>query len=243
MTYCLAISHDDGIIFASDSRTNAGVDYVTSYTKMHVFQPLNDRIIVLLSAGNLATTQEVLDTLNLHLAQNILPNLASVTSMPEAVQYVGQVSQQVQNRHLNALNRYGFSGDTTFILGGQIGNQDHGIYMIYPQGNYIKASKQTPYLQIGESKYGKPILDRTANCNYSLDDYARIALVSLDATIQSNISVGLPIDLAIYKKDSLVLDNKNSYDESTPNYREITQSWKNQLSGAIFNLPKFDWEK
>nr|MDJ0806661.1 20S proteasome subunit A/B [Gammaproteobacteria bacterium] len=161
MTYCVGMCLKDGLLFASDSRTNAGVDYVTSYSKMHLFTPAADRLFVLLSAGNLATTQEIIN----HIQRDLdfpegRENLLSARYLFEAADYLGRVSQQVQQQHSQALQQAGVSGEVTLILGGQIQGQPHGLLMIYPQGNYIEASENTPYLQIGETKYGKPILDR-----------------------------------------------------------------------------------
>ena len=164
MTYCVGLSLDQGLVFASDSRTNAGVDYVTTYSKMHVFTPAADRLFVILSAGNLATTQEVIN----HIQRDIdyptgEANLTSVKYLFEAAEYIGKISQQVQQEHSRAFSHTGISGETTLILGGQIAGKPHGLMLIYPQGNYITSSIQTPYLQIGESKYGKPALDRIAH--------------------------------------------------------------------------------
>ena len=161
MTYCIGLCLDDGLVFGSDSRTNAGVDYVTTYSKMYVFSPSPDRVFVILSAGNLATTQEVMNHIqrDLDFPSNS-PNLGSVRYLFEAAEYIGRVSLEVQTDHSAALTSSGVSGETTLLLGGQIAGQQHGLMLIYPQGNYITASPETPYLQIGESKYGKPAVDR-----------------------------------------------------------------------------------
>ena len=193
MTYCVAISVNDGIVFASDSRTNAGVDYVTTYSKMHVFTPSEDRLFVVLSAGNLGVTQELLNRIKRDLdADDGRLNLRSFRYLFEAAGYVGRLSHALQLEYQQSLGPAGFSADVSLIFGGQIGGEPHGIFMIYPQGNYITASTETPYLQIGESKYGKPALDRIVNPALSLEDAGRLALVSLDATSRSNISVGPP---------------------------------------------------
>ena len=175
MTYCVGLCLDEGLVFASDSRTNAGVDYVTTYSKMHIFTPAPDRLFVILSAGNLGITQEVVN----HIQRDLDypadgPNLANVRYLFEAAEYVGQVSLQVQQAHGAALASSGVSGETTLLLGGQIAGQQHGLMLIYPQGNYITASHQTPYLQIGESKYGKPAIDRIVSPQLSLNQGARL---------------------------------------------------------------------
>ena len=160
MTYCLAIRLEQGLVFGSDSRTNAGVDYVTTYRKVHLFQPASDRLFIVLSAGSLATTQEIVYHVQRDLEYSTnTSNLSNVRYLFEAAEYLGQVSQAVQQRHAPALHASGVSGEASLILGGQIQGQPPEIMLIYPQGNYITASDETPYLQIGESKYGKPVLD------------------------------------------------------------------------------------
>jgi len=244
MTYCLAISVENGAIFASDSRTNAGVDYVTTYSKMHVFEPTEDRLFVLLSAGNLATTQEVLNRIEVDLNRaDASVNLRTVNYLFEAAEYIGRISIQVQESYMNALARSNISGESSFIIGGQIQGQPHGIYMIYPQGNYISASPETPYLQIGETKYGKPILDRVIKNDTTLDDAARCALVSLDSTIRSNVTVGPPLELAIYHKDTLDLSHYMSLNQDDEMLTSIRETWDLGLKNAFLKLPRFDWEQ
>ncbi len=201
MTYCLGLVLDQGLVVASDSRTNAGVDYVTTFSKLHVFTPAPDRIFMLLSAGNLATTQEVLNRIRRDLKQpGEDANLLSARYLFEAAEYVGKVSLGVQRDHGPALQQSGVSAETTLILGGQIAGEAHGLFLIYPQGNYFAASPETPYLQIGENKYGKPALDRIATPKLSLDDGARLCVVSLDATSRSNVTVGPPFEVAVYPR-------------------------------------------
>lgn len=243
MTYCLGLCLDEGLVFASDSRTNAGVDYVTTYSKMHVFTPAPDRLFVILSAGNLATTQEVIN----HIQRDIdypsgETNLATARYLFEAAEYVGNVSLQVQQEHGAALSSSGVSGETTLIIGGQIAGQPHGLMMIYPQGNYITASPETPYLQIGESKYGKPALDRIVNPALSLEEGARLCLVSLDATSRSNITVGAPFEVGMYQRDSLVLGHRLRFADQDPYMTSVRDGWNAGIRGAFDNLPKFDWE-
>ncbi len=243
MTYCVGLSLEDGLVFASDSRTNAGVDYVTTYSKMHVFTPSPDRLFVILSAGNLATTQEVIN----HIQRDLDypsggPNLANVRYLFEAAEYVGAVSLAVQKEHGNALAQSGVSGETTLLVGGQITGQPHGLMMIYPQGNYITSSPETPYLQIGESKYGKPALDRIVHPGLSLNQGARLALVSLDATTRSNITVGPPFELATYEKDSMVLGCRCRFDVNDAYLTKVREAWNGGIQEAFRNLPKFSWE-
>ena len=241
MTYCVGLCLDEGLVFASDSRTNAGVDYVTSYSKMHLFTPSPDRLFVILSAGNLATTQEVIN----HIQRDIdyptsAPNLTNVKYLFEAAEYVGKISQQVQQEHSHAFGKSGVSGATTLLLGGQIAGQPHGLIMIYPQGNYISSSPQTPYLQIGESKYGKPAIDRISHPGLSLNEGARLTLVSLDATTRSNITVGPPFEVAIYPKDSMQLSCRCSFDESDPYLINLRESWNSGINNVFQTLPEFE---
>ena len=244
MTYCLGLCLDDGLVFASDSRTNAGVDYITTYSKMHVFKPAPDRLFVILSAGNLATTQEVIN----HVQRDLDypsggPNLASVRYLFEAAEYIGAISLKVQQEHNAALAQSGVSGETTLIIGGQIAGQPHGLILIYPQGNYITSSPETPYLQIGESKYGKPSVDRIVAPNLTLAQGARLCLVSLDATARSNITVGPPFEVAGYVKDSLDLGFRCKFEPDDPYLIEIREAWHNGVRAAFQGLPHFDWEQ
>ena len=243
MTYCLAMKVDAGLVFASDTRTNAGVDYVTAYGKMHVYTPGPDRLFVVLSAGNLAITQELVDTLHRDMGSpTATDSLAHGRHLFEVAQYVGSASVQVQQRHREALAASGISGEVTLILGGQIRGTEPEIFLIYPQGNYIHASRQTPYLQIGESKYGKPMLDRVLRTSTRLVDAARLALVSLDATMRSNVTVGPPFDLAIYDRDRLALTHHERIEVDSDFYQRFRVAWQQGMEAAFQRLPAFDWE-
>lgn len=244
MTYCLGLVLDEGLVLASDSRTNAGVDYVTTFSKLHVFTPAPDRIFVLLSAGNLATTQEVLNRIRRDLAQPPAAgtHLLNARYLFEAAEYVGKVSLSVQRDHGPALQQSGVSAETTLILGGQISGEPHGLFLIYPQGNYFAASPETPYLQIGENKYGKPALDRIAKLRLSLEDAARLCIVSLDATSRSNVTVGPPFEVAIYPKDSMTLSHRLKLDADSQLLKDLSQSWNRGICQAFESLPRFEWE-
>jgi putative proteasome-type protease len=243
MTYCLGICLNDGLLLASDSRTNAGVDYVTSYSKMHLFTPSPDRLFVLLSAGNLATTQEVVNHIRRDLDYpNGGENLLSARYLFEAADYVARVSLRVQGMHSQALQQTGVSGDVSWILGGQIQGQAHGLVMIYPQGNYIEATQNTPYLQIGETKYGKPVLDRLVSHDISLHDAARLALVSLTSTANSNITVGPPFELAIYRMNQFQLSSRCHFEYHGSYLQQLEVAWRQGLQQVFDNLPRFEWE-
>lgn len=243
MTYCLAISLNQGLVFASDSRTNAGVDYVTSYSKMHTFVWPDERLCVLLTSGNLATSQAVLNSIRKDLDDGHAPfDLRSGQHLHELANYIGQLSQQQQRQHAEAMSKSNLSAECSFILGGQIAGQAPEIYLIYPQGNYISASPETPYLQIGETKYGKPILDRMISPLTRLEDAARCALVSLDSTMRSNVSVGPPIELAIHNAQAI---KQPQYSKLTPDsalFKSIQKNWDDGLRNAFNGLPRFEWE-
>ena len=230
-------------MFASDSRTHAGVDYASVYSKMHRPALNPDRLMVLLGAGSLATTQAVLNQIRRDLENPYSTlNLNTVQYLFDAANYVGGISVQVQEQHMAAMQRSGFSAEASFILGGQIQGKAPQIYLIYPQGNYITASPDTPYLQIGETKYGKPILDRIVQGETSLEEAARCAVVSLDSTIRSNISVGPPLEVSMYRTDSFRIDHYLSMDANHPLYMEIRKQWSEGIRAAFTTLPRFDWE-
>lgn len=242
MTYCLAIRCDQGLVFASDSRTNAGVDHVGTYSKMYVFEYPGDRVVVLLSAGNLATTQQVVAILKRHARDpHAKESLRTFQHFDELVGYVGRVSRQVQ---ATSGATAGSMVDTTstFILGGQIDNERPDIFLLYPEGNFISCSEQMPFLQIGEIKYGKPILDRNIHRGITLEDAARAALVSIDSTMRSNISVGPPVELLLYRAGELRVLRHQTFDLDTPFYAAVKEEWQNALRRALDNLPRFDWE-
>ena len=243
MTYCVGISLKSGLVFASDSRTNAGSDQVSQYGKMHTLGIEGERQFVLLSAGNLATTQAVLAHIRHELSDNPDCRLCKARYLDEVADYIGMVSREQQNRHTGGGGvTAGFSPTVSFILGGQIGNEPAGVHMIYPEGNHITTSLATPFLQIGEIKYGKPILDRIISPDSSLEDAARCALVSKDSTKQSNVTVGPPIEMLIYENDSLSLNRYMRLDENHPYLSELRSSWGNNIRSAFNDLPRFNWE-
>lgn len=243
MTYCLAIKVNKGLVFASDSRSNAGVDYITTYSKMHRYIWPEERVVVLLTAGSLATTQAVVNVINKDLEDpDSKINLRNVEHLYEAAHYIGRLSQKEQKQHEEPLKKSQISGEASFILGGQIAGKTPEIYLIYPQGNYISASPETVYLQIGENKYGKPILDRIISPSTSLEDAARCALVSLDSTMRSNISVGPPVELAIYHHDSLEQPYHQKLTLNSPLYKTLQKRWNEGLRRVFNRLPRFDWE-
>ncbi|MDR3419473.1 MAG: peptidase [Nevskia sp.] len=242
MTYCVAIKVNEGLVFAADTRTAAGVDDVRTYNKMHTFEFPGDRAFVVLSAGNLATTQHVLAQAQREINDpNAAVSLRNVRHMFDAADYLGQLSVRAQ-KQVTQQGTIGVNVETTLILGGQIQGEEPAIYLIYPLGNCIAASPETPFLQIGEIKYGKPILDRFVRSHVTLEDAARCALVSLDSTMRSNISVGPPVDLALLPRDALRITHALRLDLDTPYYSQLKETWARQLEYAVRSLPKFEWE-
>ncbi len=241
MTYCLAINVNDGLVLCTDSRTNAGTDNVSVYSKMHNFVWPGNRMFALLSAGNLATTQAVVKKINGDIAGSMMPNLLTVSNMQEAADYLGMISTQVQKLH-STRDTGSTNFEATFILAGQIAGKSPELFMVYPQGNYIHESYEHPFLQIGEIKYGKPILDRVIKRDVALPPAARCALVSMNSTIRSNLTVGPPVELLIYERDSLNAGRRIYFSEDDPFARQLSERWNEGLMTALQNLPRFDWE-
>jgi putative proteasome-type protease len=237
MTYCIAASINEGLILVSDSRTNAGIDNVSTHGKMHAFATADDRSIILLCAGNLATTQAVLEQLHRDKIKGARVNLNSVECLSEAAAYLGQVSLDKQHQHVNAEGQSAFNPSASFIIAGQIGKEPHGAYMVYAEGNSITSSAHTPFLQIGESKYGKPILDRFLKLNTSIDEAARCCLVSMDSTIRSNASVGPPVEMLMYPKDSFSLHEYYCFDDDNDYLLHLRRNWEAKLCEAVATLP------
>ena len=235
MTYCLAIKTGKGLVFASDSRTNAGVDQVSTFSKMHQFEgPAG--VFCMLSAGNLATTQAVIRQVRRDNDNNRKPCINTMVDMAEAAEYLGALSRAEQRKHKSRQDD-SFTPEASFILGGQIQGRQHQIYLIYPEGNYIAATVQTPFLQIGELKYGKPILDRIIAEDLSLELAARCALVSMDSTLRSNVTVGPPIELLIYPADSMKFDKRLVLQEDSPYLGHLRRAWQEGLKAAFEHLP------
>jgi putative proteasome-type protease len=243
MTYCVGIEVDEGLVFAADTRTSASFDDVRVYRKMHIFEYPGERVFVILSAGNLATTQLTMARLKRDADDpSCTRSLRTFRHLFEVAEYVGEVLVASQSAVNDQAQHSGVSVQSTLVLGGQIAGERHGLYMVYPLGNCIATSPETPYLQIGESKYGKPILDRILRPDTSLEDAARCALVSLDSTIRSNLSVGLPLDLALIRAGDLRITQQMRLEADTPLYAEIHDTWSRKLENAVRTLPRFPWE-
>ena len=242
MTYCVALRLDSGMIFASDSRTNAGVDHIATFCKMRVYEKPGDRVIVLLSSGNLAITQGVINILDRHRnAPQGDSTIWSVSSMFDVAALAGDALREMQERDGKMLMQSGIEASANIIVGGQIAGEDERLFHIYSQGNFIEASDETPYFQLGEAKYGKPILDRVLTPGTPQKEAAKCVLISFDSTIKSNISVGLPIDMLWYPRDSLRVGVQQRIREGDPYFSMLRQRWGGGLRRVFGELPDPDW--
>jgi putative proteasome-type protease len=237
MTYCVAVRVDQGLVFVSDSRTNAGVDNISTYTKMHTFCGDGDRFFALLSAGNLATSRAVVSRLERDLNRGAAKSLGTAEHLTDAAEYVGQISLDEQRKHNRAVKGKRVNTAASFILGGQIKGGLHSIYLIYAEGNHIPVSRHSPFLQIGEVKYGKPILDRIIEPKLNLEVAGRCALVSMDSTMRSNASVGPPIDLLLYPAGTQRPGSQITFGEDDDYLRSLRRAWQDSLKSAFENLP------
>jgi putative proteasome-type protease len=242
MTYCVAMSLDAGMIFASDSRTNAGVDQVGKFSKMRVFAREGDRIIVTLSSGNLSMTQSALNILEQRARSgDNAQQLWNATSMFDVARLVGDALREVKTRDGPYLLQNNIESHANFIVGGQLRGEPPRLFEVYSEGNFIEATPDTCYFQIGESKYGKPVIDRVVTRATGLQEATKCTIVSFDSTMRSNISVGLPIDLAVYETDSLKIKLQKRIEESDLYFRMIHTQWGEGLRRVFAELPNPDW--
>lgn len=233
MTYCVAMRLKEGLVFVSDSRTNAGVDHIAVFRKLHRFGVDGERVLVLQSSGNLATSQAIVTLLRQRIKGDEGPHLHNVRTMFEAAMLIGDTMREVLARYQDQSIDFSCS----LLLGGQISGEEPQLYNIYPQGNFIVSTEDTPYFQIGESKYGKPILDRALDYNTSLEKAMRCALISFDSTIRSNLSVGTPLDLVVYRNNYLHLpEGRRLYDDD-PYWQMIRVQWSEGLKQTLAGLP------
>ncbi|MBD5801294.1 hypothetical protein AZOA_07070 [Azoarcus sp. Aa7] len=241
MTYCVAMRLETGLVFLSDSRTNAGVDHINTFRKMRTWQRQGERVIVMLTAGNLSVSQSVVNILNERLTTPDATNLFNAPNMFEVARHVGEVVREVHRRDAEAMNEFGVEFNASLIVGGQIFGEAPRLFNIYSAGNFIETTEDTPYIQIGESKYGKPIIDRVVRYGSSLSDAAKCALVSMDSTIRSNLSVGLPLDLCVIERDALAIKSHISINQEHAYYAQIRGQWGERLREAFAELPNPDW--
>ncbi len=241
MTYCLGILTRQGLVLASDSRTNAGYDDVNVCRKMHKFVLPGERVFILLCSGSLSLSQSVITQLSRDFEQG--KGLATAPTMYEAVRVVGEQIRRVGELDRPALERDGYRYNVHFIMGGQVRGEGHKLYVIYPQGNPLSAAEDSPYLQIGEFKYGRPILDRGIRYDRtSLEEATKFALISIDSTMRSNLTVGPPIDLAVYGADELLISRYRRFAADDPDWRAVQVQWEQAVRKAIQDLPAVQFE-
>jgi putative proteasome-type protease len=250
MTYCVALRLDRGLVFAADTRTSAGTANVAQYRKLHYWRKTGDRVIVLASAGNLSVTQSVVSLLNEQLVQEppektaekppeAPATLLTVASLYRAARLVGDAVREVRKVDGQSLEDTSSGFNATFILGGQIGTEVPRLFLVYPEGNFIEATDDTPFFQIGEHKYGKPIIDRVAHPRMRLGEAAKLMLLSFDSTLRSNLSVGLPIDLLIYERDSLDVRREKRIEQEDEYFRKLSAAWSDALRSAFAKMEEF----
>lgn len=243
MTYCVALRLNRGLVFAADTRTNAGVDNIAQFRKVHTWRKPGERVLVLLTAGNLSLTQSVVSLLNEQLNDSEDPDAVSLFNVPtmyRAARHVGDAVRAIRAIDGPALEatKTGFTG--SFILGGQIGEERPRLFQIYSEGNFIEATDETPFFQIGEHKYGKPILDRVAQPTMRLGEAAKLILLSFDSTLRSNLSVGMPIDIVLYETDSLDLRREKRIYQDDAYFKKLSGAWSEALRAAFTTIEEFD---
>jgi len=241
MTYCVGLKIDRGLVFMSDTRTNAGIDSISTFRKMHVWEEPGERVIVLMAAGNLATTQAVVSLLDerTKAVSERSPTLLETPSMYQTARLVGNTVKEVIVSSSPDGQRADSYFNASFVLGGQIRGSEPRLFMIYPEGNFIESSDDTPFFQIGETKYGKPIIVRAYDKAMTFAETAKLLMVSFDSTLKSNLSVGLPLDLLFYERDTFKTKLKKRISQDDPYYRTVSDGWSNALKAAFASLPDF----
>jgi putative proteasome-type protease len=245
MTYCVAIKLNAGLVFLSDSRTNAGLDQISTFRKMIVYEKPQERFMVLLSAGNLSISQSVREILQVEQLKDS-PESEPITiwnakSMFDAARVLGAAIRRVYERDAESLQAAGVEFNVSMVLGGQIKGEAMRLFQVYSAGNFIEATPETPYFQVGESKYGKPVLDRVITPSTPLDEAAKCALVSMDSTLKSNLSVGLPLDLVVYEADTFQTDKVVCIDENNPYFKMLHNTWGQRLREVFDSIEEPMW--
>jgi putative proteasome-type protease len=242
MTYCVGVLVDDGIIFASDSRTHAGVDNFAKFCKMTVFERPGDRVIVLLSSGNLAGTQAIISVLKQRGdSKEGTPNLWTARTMFDVAVLVSDATRDIERRDGMHLKASDLAFNASFIFGGQIKGEPVRLFRTYAESNFIEAEVDTPFLQTGETKYGKPIIDRVITPSTSLPEATKCVLVSFDSTMRSNLSVGMPIDLVCYERDSLKVRLRRRFHQGDPYFTTLSKEWSEGVRTVFKQLPELEW--
>ena len=245
MTYCVAIKLNAGLVFLSDSRTNAGLDQISTFRKMIVYEKPGDRFMVLLSAGNLSISQSVREILQIEQLKE-RPDSEPITiwnakSMFDAARVLGSAIRHVHDRDGESLKQSGVDFNVSLIFGGQIQGEPMRLFQVYSAGNFIEATLETPFFQLGESKYGKPVLDRVITPDTPLDEAAKCALVSMDSTLKSNLSVGLPLDLVVYEANQFQTDKVVCIDENNPYFQMMHNNWGQKLRQVFDSIEDPMW--
>ncbi len=242
MTYCVGMMLECGLVFMSDTRTNAGVDNISTFPKMTVWEQAGERVITLLSSGNLATTQAVVSLLDERTKSpdERVPSLLGVPSMFQAARLVAETLKEVISQHDQAGQQADSAFHATMILGGQIAGGPQRLFLIYPEGNFIEACSDTSFFQIGETKYGRPILIRAYNARMNFEAAMRLLAVSFDSTVKANLSVGAPFDYHLYEEGTLVRGRRGRIEAQDSYFQSISQGWSDALKAALESLPEFD---
>ena len=242
MTYCVGTLLDEGIVFASDSRTHAGVDNFAKFCKMTIFERPDDRVIVLLSSGGLAGTQAIINVLRQRCqADDGTANLWSAKTMFDVAGLVSDATRDVERRDGAHLKSGDLVFNASFIFGGQIKGEAPRLFRTYAETNFIEAEVDTPFLQTGETKYGKPILDRVISSSTSISDATKCVLVSFDSTMRSNLSVGMPIDLMCYERDSFRVNKRRRFDQGDVHFTTLSKAWSEGVRTVLRDLPELSW--
>jgi putative proteasome-type protease len=243
MTYCLGILTHSGLVMAADSRSNAGVDYISTQQKLFDLSLPGDRVIVICTSGNLSVTQSTMALVRRDIKIQAEVNIHNIPTMHEVVRYLGAKLRYVLAQDQEWLRRDGIDAGCNFLVGGQVrGDDEPSLHLVYPQGNAIQASKETPFLQIGEAKYGKPILDRVLTMQTPIEDAAKCALLSIDSTMKSNISVGPPINLILYRGGTLKIEHHLSLKRNSTYLAKLRQEWEQELKVAFDRVSPIEWD-
>jgi putative proteasome-type protease len=242
MTYCVGLYLKDGLVMLSDTRTNAGVDNISIFSKMHIYEIPGERFLTVMTAGNLAVTQAVVNMLHEGIdTGERIETLYTAPSMFRAAQLVGEAVRRVYRTDGPTLEAQNIKFDVSLLLGGQLKGRGMRLFQIYAAGNFIEATPDTPFLQIGETKYGKPILDRVLQYDTDPRDGVKLVLVSMDSTLRSNLTVGMPIDLMVYRRDAMRAETRRRITDADPYFRMISEGWSEALRNAYRAIPRPDW--
>jgi putative proteasome-type protease len=241
MTYCVAVRVADGVVLLSDTRTNASVDNISRFAKMFTWENAGERAIGMMCSGNLSITQGVMTRLNKAIERSAedpeIETILNAASMYRVAELVGEAMQGLQDRYRDSIQAEGSGADATILVAGQREGGRHRLFMVYSAGNFIEATEDTPYFQIGEHKYGKPILDRVLSIGTPLDEVVKAVCVSMDSTLRSNLSVGMPLDLAVMRRDTFTFGARRRIEADDPSFQAISQYWGDALRGAFSTLP------